>query len=256
MSLLKIPLIIASAIGIHVSFTTSYRPPSSEEKVMPTIFEASFKWLVSLRGLELVVVRCSSTLCTMDLTVLQISIWAASVAEVANIITKHINPLQTPEGFYGASAVQLVRVLHSTPITPAFLAGSLTTVVGGVVRLCCMSTLGKLWSFQLSIRKEHRLMTSGPYSIVRHPSYTAFLLQYIGFIVMYGSPGSWMRQSGILQVPFMKAIAAITFIVFTACALLVSTRPAVEDEMMHHAMGEEWESWAKKVNYRLLPGIY
>ncbi|KIK38153.1 hypothetical protein CY34DRAFT_15222 [Suillus luteus UH-Slu-Lm8-n1] len=240
MSLLKIPLIIASAIGIHVSFTTSYRPPSSEEKVMPTVLESSFKWLVSFRGLELVV----------------ISIWAASAAEVANIITKHIDPLQTPEGFYGASAVQLVRVLHSTPITPAFLAGSLTTVVGGVVRLCCMSTLGKLWSFQLSIRKEHRLMTSGPYSIVRHPSYTAFLLQYIGFIVMYGSPGSWMRQSGILQVPFMKAIAAITFVVFTACALLVSTRPAVEDEMMHHAMGEEWESWAKKVNYRLLPGIY
>lgn len=240
MSLLKIPLVIASAIGVHVSLTTSYRPPLSEEKVMPTAFEASFKWLVSIRGLELVV----------------ISIWAASATEVANIITKHIDPSQMPEGFYGASAIQLVRILRSTPITPAFLAGSLATVVGGVVRLCCMSTLGKLWSFQLSIRKEHRLMTSGPYSIVRHPSYTAFLLQYIGIIVMYGSPGSWMRQSGILQVPFMKAIAAITFVVFTACALLVSTRPAVEDEMMHHAMGEEWESWAKKVNYRLLPGIY
>jgi hypothetical protein len=57
MSLLKIPLIIASAVGVHVSLTTSHRPPSSEEKVMPTVFESLFKWLVGFRGLELVVVR-------------------------------------------------------------------------------------------------------------------------------------------------------------------------------------------------------
>ncbi|KAG1815473.1 uncharacterized protein BJ212DRAFT_1356793 [Suillus subaureus] len=50
------------------------------------------------------------------------------------------------------------------------------------------------------IRKDYKVVTSGPYSIVRHPSYTGLLLQNIGTIIMYGSQESWMRQSGILQV--------------------------------------------------------
>ena len=33
--------------------------------------------------------------------------------------------------------------------------------------------LGKQWSAQLQLRDEHVLVTSGPYSLVRHPMYTA-----------------------------------------------------------------------------------
>jgi protein-S-isoprenylcysteine O-methyltransferase Ste14 len=33
--------------------------------------------------------------------------------------------------------------------------------------------LGKQWSAQLQLREEHVLVTSGPYSLVRHPLYTA-----------------------------------------------------------------------------------
>ncbi|KAG1775669.1 hypothetical protein EV702DRAFT_972861 [Suillus placidus] len=240
MSLLKIPFIIASAIGVHVSLTTSSRQPSSEEKVIPTASESFGKWIFRLGCLELMV----------------ISIWAVSAAEVANIIAMHIGPSQISEGIYGASAIQLMRTLRPTPITHAFLASSLAIAMGGAFRLYCMSTLGKLWSFQLSIRKEHRLVTDGPYSIVRHPSYTAFFLQYVGIIVMYGGPGSWMRQSGILQVPFMKVPAAIIFVAYTVCAWIVIVRLAVEDKMMQRAMGEDWENWAKQVKYRLLPGVY
>ncbi|KAG2131644.1 hypothetical protein DEU56DRAFT_740035 [Suillus clintonianus] len=240
MSVMKIPFLIASAIGIHVSYTTSSPPPSSGEKVMPTALEYSVRWVLALRGLEL----------------MKISAWAASCVEAANILAMHIDPSHIPEGIYGARAVHLLRSLQPTPITPAFLAGSLAATAGGVIRLYCIWTLGKLWSFQLSVRKEHSLMTSGPYSIVRHPSYTGCLLQYVGVIVMYGSPGSWMWQSGILQVPFTRVIAAISFILFTVCAWVAITRPAVEDKMLQRALGEEWANWAKKVNYRLLPGVY
>ncbi|KAG1732670.1 uncharacterized protein EDB91DRAFT_1205944 [Suillus paluster] len=152
--------------------------------------------------------------------------------------------------------MQLVRALHPTPITPAFLAGSLAVTIGGVLRLYCISTLGKFWSFQLSIRNKHRLVTSGPYSVVRHPSYTGLLLQYIGIIIMYGNQGSWMRQSGILQVPSIEALAAISFFLCTVGAWASISRPSVEDEMLQRALGEEWETWARRVRYRLLPGIY
>ncbi|KAG2117162.1 uncharacterized protein F5147DRAFT_302956 [Suillus discolor] len=222
MSLFKIPFILASAVGIQISLTDPSPPPSSEEKATPSSSESFNEWFLKLRGMKL----------------LKTSAWAASLTEVASILAMHIDPSHIPEDIYGARAVRFLCNLHPTPITPAFLVGSIAIAIGGALRLYCISTLGKFWSFHLSVRKEHRLVTSGPYSVVRHPSYTGVLFQGIGVAVMYGSQGSWMRQSGILQVPFIKV------------------RPAEEDRMLQRALGEEWENWAKKVKYRLIPGVY
>ncbi|KAG1873188.1 hypothetical protein F4604DRAFT_2011999 [Suillus subluteus] len=217
MSLVKIPFVMAPAIGIHYSASSPSQPPSKEEKVVPsTSLEFFTRRIFELHGLDFI----------------KGCIWAASSAEVANILVTHVDPLQVPE--YGARVVQLLRALHPTPITPVFLAGCLAVTVGGFFRLYCSSTLGKQWSFPLSIRKEHRLVTSGPYSIVRHPSYTGYLLQYVGIIAMY--------------VPVVKVVA-----VFVGTVI---HRPAVEDKMLQRVMGDEWMNWAKRVKYRLIPGIY
>jgi protein-S-isoprenylcysteine O-methyltransferase Ste14 len=181
---------------------------------------------------------------------------AVTFVEVANILAMHIDFAQVPGGIYGTKAVQLLYSLHPTPINPTFIAGSLAIAIGGVLRLYCILTLGKLWSFQLSVRKEHKLVTSGPYSIVRHPSYTGLLLQDIGIIVMHGSQGSWMRQSGILHVPFAKALVAVNVLFVVIGIWLSISRPAIEDNMLQRAMGDDWKNWAKKVKYRLLPGFY
>ncbi|KAG2031139.1 hypothetical protein BDR03DRAFT_1016388 [Suillus americanus] len=241
MSLLKIPFILVSAIGIHISLTSPSPTPSSTEKVVPSSFESAIEWFLKLRSAEL----------------LKISAWAASSAEVANILAIYIGPSQIPEGIYDARAVRFLRALHPMPITPAFLVGSIAVAIGGVLRLYCMSTLGKFWSFHLSVRKEHRLVTSGPYSVVRHPSYTGLLLQSVGIAFMYGSQESWMRQSGILQLPFVKVFAMTGFFLFITSAAWVSiNRPAEEDQMLQRALGAEWENWAEKVRYRLIPGVY
>ncbi|KAG2094021.1 uncharacterized protein F5147DRAFT_820735 [Suillus discolor] len=215
MSLLKIPFILVSAIGIHISLTSPSPSPSSKECVVPSVFEFITEWGIKL--------GCAGLMKT--------NTWVISLVEVANILATRLGPSDIPEGISGTRAMQLLRVPHPTPITPAFLVGSIAIALGGALRLYCMSTLGKFWSFNLSVRKEHRLVTSGPYSVVRHPSYTGLLLQSAGMAVAYGSQGSWMRQSGIF-------------------------RPALEDQMLQRALGEEWENWAKEVRYRLVPGIY
>ncbi|KAG2359974.1 hypothetical protein BDR07DRAFT_1360605 [Suillus spraguei] len=240
MSLLKIPFLVASAIGIHISFTSPSPAPSSQEKVMPLGFESVLSPIADFRVLNL----------------FKIIAWAASSVEVANILAMHTSPLRIPESIYGTGAVRLLHTLHPTPITPVFLAGSLFVMAGGMLRLYCMSTLGKFWSFQLSIKKEHRIVTNGPYSIVRHPSYTGFLLQYIGILITHGSEGSWMRQSGIIQLLYIKILLAIVFLVLTIGVFVTFDRSWSEDKMLQRAMGEDWENWAKKVDYRLLPGVY
>lgn len=240
MSLLKIPFLVASAIGIHTSLTSPSPPPLPQEKVVPSAFESFMNLALSIRLPEFV----------------KITAWAVSLVEVANILAMHIGPLHIPEGIYGASAVRLLYTLRSTPITPVFLAGSLSVLIGGMLRLYCMSTLGKLWSFPLSVRKEHRIVTNGPYSIVRHPSYSGLLLQYIGVVITHGSEGSWIRQSGILQLPYMKVLLATAFLVFTTGVFLIVNRCSAEDKMLQRALGEDWENWAKEVKYRLIPGVY
>ncbi|KAG0706256.1 hypothetical protein DFH29DRAFT_825199 [Suillus ampliporus] len=236
MSLLKIPFLVASAIGVHISFTSSTPPPSSEEKVVPSM-STCMRWFLRLQAVDMK----------------KISAWALSSAEVANILAMHIDP---SNGIYNARAVHLLRSLHPTPITPSFLAGSLAITIGGALRLYCMLTLGKFWSFPLNVRKERKLVTRWPYSVVRHPSYTGYLLQYVGVIVMYGNQGSWLRQSGVLQVPFVRVLAALGFFTFTVGTCLAINRSPVEDKMLQRALGEDWENWAKRVKYRLLPGVY
>ncbi|OJA20995.1 hypothetical protein AZE42_09127 [Rhizopogon vesiculosus] len=58
-------------------------------------------------------------------TLSKISMLAVWSAEVASILVARLDPSYTPEGVYEARAVQLLRTLHPTPITTAFLAGSL-----------------------------------------------------------------------------------------------------------------------------------
>lgn len=53
-------------------------------------------------------------------------------------------------------------------ITPIFLVGWFFALSGGLIRLASYRALGKLFTFELSIRKDHKLITSGPYSMVRY----------------------------------------------------------------------------------------
>jgi len=241
MSLPKIPFIIASALGVHCTTMSPSKPPLSEEKVvLPTPFESFVSWCLRLYGLEL----------------LRMTVWAASLTEVAGILLAHIDHSQIPGAIYDTQTMRLLSSLNSAPITPTFLFGSLAVAIAGAVRHYCALTLGKFWSFELSVRREHRLVTSGPYSVVRHPSYAAYVLQYAGLAVMYGSQGSWLRESEILQMPIARVLAAMCFFMFTAGVSTGIRRVPMEDRILHGALGEEWENWAKRVKYRLIPGVY
>ncbi|OJT07085.1 hypothetical protein TRAPUB_2117 [Trametes pubescens] len=56
-------------------------------------------------------------------------------------------------------------------ITPTFVVGSTLAVSGGLTRLWCYRTLGRFFACELSVQDGRKLVTSGPYAIIRHPSY-------------------------------------------------------------------------------------
>ncbi|KAI0632236.1 hypothetical protein C8Q77DRAFT_1158894 [Trametes polyzona] len=142
-------------------------------------------------------------------------------------------------------------------ITPTFALGWMLIIAGGLVRLACYRTLGKHFTFEVTIQDDHRLVTTGPYSIVRHPSYTAMAMVVLGTIVASFGPGSWLSECGILAAPVGKLFALVWVVdMLYVPAVMVFLRVAKEDGLLRKEFGGAWDEWARRTPYALLPGIY
>ena len=81
----------------------------------------------------------------------------------------------------------------------------------------------------------HKVITTGPYRVVRHPMYGAFSLMLLCVPLLLGS--------------YYGLIPAVL-----SAALLV-TRTVFEDKMLHKEL-EGYTEYAQKTRYRLIPGIW
>lgn len=182
--------------------------------------------------------------------------WAASFTEIAVIASRAIDTNTLPTVIQHA-VVPFLQKIQVTPITPGFLFGTAVVVGGGLFRRWCFRTLGRFFTFELSVRKGHQLVKTGPYSIVRHPAYTASALQFTGVLILHGLRTSWLRSSGVLDiVPGLKFIALAWAMERTIAVTSLFRRINQEEEVIKSLFGDEWKSWAKVVRYRLIPGIY
>lgn len=143
------------------------------------------------------------------------------------------------------------------PITPPFLIGTAVVFAGGLLRQWCFRTLGRFFTFELSVRKGHQLVKTGPYAIVRHPAYIASILQLAGIFILHGSRTSWLRSSGILDnTPGLKITVLAWMVERTIAMISLVRRINQEEQVMKSLFGDEWKNWARMTRYRLIPGIY
>ncbi|KAI0079810.1 hypothetical protein K474DRAFT_1705284 [Panus rudis PR-1116 ss-1] len=154
------------------------------------------------------------------------------------------------ESLCPSSALQEIRV------TSPFLVGCFLTTAGAILRLLCYRELGRQFTFELSSRKDDKLITTGPYSYVRHPSYTGAFVYLIGFPLWLVTSGSWFAECGMWQTTAGK-VYVITLIAMLAFFLSsIARRVVKEDKVLRDTYGAQWEAWAKKTPYKVLPGIY
>jgi protein-S-isoprenylcysteine O-methyltransferase Ste14 len=139
-------------------------------------------------------------------------------------------------------------------VSITFLIGVLFAVMGGGIRIACYRTLGAHFTYDLTIRDKHKLVTTGPYAIVRHPSYVGVELLLLGVTLSEFTPGSWWFEAGLYSRPLGIGIAVIwsSILCFLSTLLL---RAPTEDEMLRGAFGEEWEAYARRVPFWYIPGI-
>lgn len=150
-------------------------------------------------------------------------------------------------------------ITQAGTLSPAFLSGICLTIAGSLLRRRCYHVLGRLFTFELSIREGHKLITSGPYSIVRHPSYTGCVFIHVGQILVLFDDHSWLVAcSGLLPVDgdTMMRILWATRVLLLSAGYVWTIRINNEDAMLEKSFGKEWTKWTEKVPYRLFPGIY
>jgi protein-S-isoprenylcysteine O-methyltransferase Ste14 len=60
------------------------------------------------------------------------------------------------------------------------LAGMVVILLGALLRWWAIFTLGRYFTFEVAVRSTQSVVQSGPYRLVRHPSYTAILIMLLG----------------------------------------------------------------------------
>lgn len=100
------------------------------------------------------------------------------------------------------------------------LVGLALLLIGICIRWTAIRTLGHLFTGFVTIRDDHRLVRTGIYGVVRHPSYSGLLVAHFGLGL---SVASWVSV----------AMSTIPFVVATAYRIRVEEtvlREAFEDE--------------------------
>lgn len=99
-----------------------------------------------------------------------------------------------------------------------------------------VKTLGKQWAVAARLVKDHKLITTGPYSYVRNPIYTAMF----GMLIATG-----------LAMQHWRAL--LVAVVLFAIGMVIRVKS--EEKLLRAAFGQEFEDYAKRVP-AALPGIF
>lgn len=88
---------------------------------------------------------------------------------------------------------------------------------------------------RIQTERGHTVVSSGPYAVIRHPLYAGALLFFASTALLLGS---WFGLAGAL-----------------ALGGLLILRTALEDRELHRSL-EGYADYARRVRYKLLPGVW
>lgn len=149
------------------------------------------------------------------------------------------------------------RIYPNGQLSPLVWIACLCMTFGALFRAWSQDSLGQFFTWEPAIRPGHKLYTAGPYSIVRHPSYTGADILYGGQILFGFAKHTFLSECVAWKYPFAYSILCVFVVLFVTVGVLnMQKRVVTEDEMLKKEFGKEWEEWARKTRYRLFPGIW
>jgi protein-S-isoprenylcysteine O-methyltransferase len=116
------------------------------------------------------------------------------------------------------------------------VAAVMLFAVGLILRWWAIVTLGRFFTVDVTIERDHEVVDRGPFRWVRHPSYTGVLLAFVGWA---------------LTLRNWTAIAVVLVPIFVA----FYRRMNVEEDALRAALGARYEEYMRRTK-RLVPFIY
>jgi len=228
----KILILLPSVWLFNVSFTPPNPPPDESERVRGPFYEHI------VPTISPVVYRvCASLPCMAEAAVMLAARYPSWLS--SEVLSRLVLSGQLPD----------------TPIDRYFLAGCVLIVIGSLGRIWCFRTLRHQFTYELSVRKDHTLVTSGPYAIVRHPSYVSAGLSALGLMLVITGPGSFARRCGWLETTFGKLFVGSLAAIIMLLWLVACSRCRREDGLLRERFREEWDRYSRTVRYWMIPGV-
>ena len=150
---------------------------------------------------------------------------------------KFFGPLFTVLSFALLIVAGLEERFHAPATGPILaLLGAVFYLVGLAPMTWAMAVNPHLErTVRIQTDRGHRVISVGPYRIVRHPMYAGLIVSTLSAPLIFGSPWTWL-PSGLL-------------------AVLMIWRTALEDRTLRAELAG-YEDYARRTRYRLVPGLW
>jgi protein-S-isoprenylcysteine O-methyltransferase Ste14 len=130
--------------------------------------------------------------------------------------------------------------VHSTALDvarwPIFAVGLAIILSGIALRQWSVLALGTFFTVQVQVREGQTVVDTGPYRYVRHPSYTAIIMSFVGIGVALEN---WLSLLVLFVIPTVGLIVRIR----------------VEERALLAALGEPYRQFSESRS-RLIPKVW
>ena len=109
-------------------------------------------------------------------------------------------------------------------------------VLGMALRAWSIRTLGRFFTVEVAIAGDHRIIDTGPYRLLRHPSYTGSLLMFLGYLTCFGNLWTML-------------------IVFVPVLVVLVRRIVIEEAALAGNFGDAWRAYCQRT-WRLVPLVF
>jgi protein-S-isoprenylcysteine O-methyltransferase Ste14 len=122
------------------------------------------------------------------------------------------------------------------PTAPVQITGLFLILAGLAIRWIAILSLKQFFTVDVAIGKDHTIVKSGLYAVIRHPAYAGTLLSFLG-----------------LGIFFMNILSLLVLVVPITAAFL--RRMDVEEGVLLEAFGDEYRTYMASTR-RIIPWVY
>ena len=117
-----------------------------------------------------------------------------------------------------------------------FALGLVLIWTGAALRWWAVLELGRFFQLTVVVQDDHRVVDTGPYRVVRHPSYSGLLLVFVGIGFTFGN---WLSVASCLVLPLLGLLPRIR----------------VEEAILSRRLGEPYRAYSARTQ-RLVPHVW